>query len=75
VLNSLLLWKLVHIQNTVLWRFKLETPSEQRARLPQSTQTNRPSLKDGKKRADQEGDINNIPQNSDHNNDLVALGP
>jgi len=69
-----MLWLVVHTQNTVLWRFKLETQSEQKAGLPQSTQNNRSSLKDGKKRADQEGDKNNISQNSDHSNDLVALG-
>jgi len=68
-----MLWLVVHTQNTVLWRFKLETAPEQKARLSQSTPTNRANLKDGKKLADH-GDKNKISQNSDHSNDLVALG-
>lgn len=54
---------------------QLETAPEQKARLPRSTRSNRASLRDGKKRADQEELKNNISQNSDHSNDLVALGP
>jgi hypothetical protein len=70
-----MLWQFVRTQNTVLWRFKLETAPEQKGRLPQWTPTNRASLKDGKKRENQEGDKNNISQNCDHNSYLVALGP
>jgi hypothetical protein len=36
-----MLWQVVHTQNIVLWRFELETASEQKARLPQSTPTKR----------------------------------
>ena len=53
---------------------KLETASEQKARLPHLRPTNHASLKDGKKRVEQEGDKNNITENSDHINGLVALG-